>query len=227
MKKIIVPFIFLLFGAVTLQGCLPEEPPIAKRISLRFNADNLDTDITRGDDTIYIDEVKLVLDKFNLLTEGEAALETAIDILVMRYTDRDGLDAIVIESNIGFDFSRFTGIHLFIAEPNDDDAIDDPELRDGSETYAVIINGTYNGDEFSYRSQLQHDEIFEFDSTVRLDADEETLRVRVLTDVVNWIIDPQTDQILDPTIPDNSTRINQLIAESLSVEGDSYRSLPL
>lgn len=227
MNRTLQTTLSLILVAALFTACLPEEPPVPKRISVRYQVTGLDSEITRGDDAITLDEVKLVLDKFNLQTGSDATLETNPDVIVLHYNDNSGLDETVLQNNIGYDdFSRFRAIRLFVAEPKEDDVVQDADLKTINDSWSTVIKGTYNGNSFTFKSKLTFDKLYEFEEVAELTADKETLLIRILTNVENWVVDAQTDQILDPTRSENTSAINANIEASLEVEGSAVTTLP-
>lgn len=214
--------ILIAFGLIVslAAGCLPdEESLIPNRIDFRFNVENVGTEIKRGQDSIEVREVKFLLDKFILDTDTDARLPSdGVDALVLRYVPSDGQDEEIIATPIQYDFENFTGVELLVDKANQDDAIDDDDFKDGDETYAFIFKGKYNGNDFVYRSKVQFSKLFEFPSTVTLTADKETLVLRILTNVEEWIVDPDTDQVIDPTDTQNISKIDSLLEVSLGVD---------
>lgn len=227
MNRTIQTTLSLILVAALFTACLPEEPPVPKRISLRYQVTGLDSEITRGDDTIYLDEVKLVLDKFNLQTGSDATLSTNPDVIVLAYNDNSGLDETVLQNNIGYDdFSRFRAIRLFVAEPKEDDVVQDSDLKTVNDSWSTVIKGTYNGNAFTFKSKLAFDKLYEFEEVAELTGDKETLLVRILTEASEWVLDAETDQIIDPTRSENASAINANIEASLKVEGSAVTTLP-
>lgn len=226
MKTQILRLLIISFGLFALQGCMPEDAPIPKRIQIKLNVENVGTAVEREGNTVNVQEVKMLMDQFILDTDVEARIQ-ANRPAILRYAESNaGSDISVFAGQIGFQYDTFTAIEIFIQQPDPQDNIPDRDLITAEDRYSIFIEGTYNGEEFVYRSKTSFTKLMDFDS-ISINGEEETLAILLRSDVQSFLIDPETGQILDPREESNSETIDALIEESFSVEASAEQSLPL
>lgn len=226
MKNHFLKVLLVSFGLFAFQGCMPDDAPIPKRIQIQLNIENVGTAVEREGNSVNIQEIKMLMDQFILDTEGEARIR-ANQPAILRYTESNaGSNISVFAGQIGFEFDTFTGIEIFIQQPDPQDNIPDRDLISGGERFSIFIEGTYNGEEFVYRSKTSFAKLMDF-STISIDGEEETLAILLKSDVQDFFINPETGQVLDPGQESNSETIDALIQESFSVEASARQSLPL
>lgn len=222
--------LLLLATLLLLSGCLPDAPPAPKRISMSFLAEGIgdqNSELTAGGDTLVLSEIKLFLNSFILDTRQEARLE-AQEGFILQYESRDsGLDSDQFAGELGYDdFDVFTGFEFFIAPPPDSISVPDTDLVTGGERFSIVLRGNYNGSEFEYKSKGELNRLLDFDSGVNLGGENEILRVRLLTDVQEFMIDPEEGRILSPTDPADSSAIITRLENSFDVEAFAESVLP-
>lgn len=218
---LVFPFLFL------LSGCLEtSEPGLPNRVALDFRVGNVGTTIERGQDKLNVSGVKLLIDKFNLLTDTEAKLQTDVGPLVMSYSSLDGEYNNVVEGNIAFeDINTFTAIKLFIDKLGSGESVSDPDFSGSDQNYSIVVRGTYNGTDFFYRSQTSFERQLDFAGPVDLGSDSKTLQINILTNVNNFMVDPETNEILSPNESSNTAVIDSLLRKSLNVNASAMNTL--
>jgi len=182
--------------------------------------DEIGNTIVVDQDSISVDEVKLLADKINLQLADGQILQTSIDALVMTYRSQfDGQDENILSANIGFEnINRFQGMQLFINPPLNSDDIQDSDFFGDSTNYAFIMRGTYNSKDFEYLSNISFDKSFDFGNIIELNNKEETLLIRILLNMRSILVDGTQNAILDPGDPDNQVTIDSLLKEDISIE---------
>jgi len=224
-RNLFIPILVILIGF----GCIPDrESVVPSRVDVRFNVSNLDTDLGDGQDTVNINTVKILLDKFNLLTPDEDTIQTNVDGIILSF-DSNNLnnDEVVFQAAIGFeDFRSFKALDVFVEKAEQTDSIFDQDLKTPNDTYSFVLKGTFNDQSFTYQSQVKFQKLFEFDP-ITLDENTETLQLRILTDILDFMIDRQTREILSPNNPDDIVKIDSLLEVSLLLDASATSSLPL
>lgn len=213
-------YIFLSLSVMLMWSCIQtSDPEIPNRMYLLLNVDKVGSTVTAGEESIVVNNIKLLTDKFNLLVPDGAKLESQPDGLIMEYrTEKNGEDELVLSVNIGYeDFKQFNGMELFVAPPAEDDNIQDNDFFGSEKNYSLVIKGEHNGNSFVYNSNVSFEETFEF-PVVDLTGDDPHIVIRLLLDIEDILIDPSTDQILDPENEDNKAVIDSLTQSSINLE---------
>lgn len=221
--KLFVPaFAAILLFSSCVQTPDPETP---KRISYAFNVSNVGDTLVVDQDSVSVNQVKILADKFKLQLPDSAQLESQVDAIIMGYNEQNNdEDELVLGVNIGFEeFSRFLGFDLFIAPPNDDDNIQDNDFFGSDGNYSVIMKGVYNGSNFTYRSAPNFTKEFSFDNGIKLDDEKSTLALRVLLDVENVLIDKTNNKLYDPR--NDKAAIDSLIERNMDLDAFATQRL--
>ncbi|MDX1672396.1 MAG: hypothetical protein R3211_08635, partial [Balneolaceae bacterium] len=151
---------------------------------------NTGDSIVKGQDTVVVSEVKLLLDRFNLIAVN-TTLQTSTEPLILEFSESDiGRDVAILQGNIGFtDVEEFIGLKIFIDKTELNDPILDDDLAGG---FSISVEGTYNGIPFDYQSDTVFERELNFNN-VTLTDERETLVVRLVTSISSWMVDPSTN----------------------------------
>jgi len=228
MKRIPTIFVSVLLIGIILAGCLPEEAPISKRIDLNFNVARTGLAITDGTDSVTVNEIKMAMDRFIVDTDGDARLESRPNTLIFRYTDSNaGNDEQVFAGSFGFaQFDVFSGMEIFLEPVQPEDSIGDPDLFEDGDGITLFFSGQFNGEAFEYKSTFVDSVLFDFSSNVELNEDRETLKIRLLSDISDFLIDPVSDNIISPVDDANRSKIDSLYKIALQLEATAEQSIP-
>lgn len=199
------------------------EPESPRRINFLFNVDNVGNQITVGQDSIEVNEIKLLADRINLAyDDGDngATLQTSVDALIFAYESDDaGDDETVLSARIGFeDIERFEGMELFVDQPTEGENIQDGDFFGEEMNFSFIITGTYNTQAFTYQSGVSFSKVFDFDNVIQLNNTDETLILRVTADIREILVDQSRNVILNPQDSANKAVIDSLFQESIDVD---------
>lgn len=219
--KQLVPVLTFYFVVLLIGSCVQTpDPDKPKRISYIFNVAHVGDTLSVNQDTVHVNEIKILVDKFNLQMPDSAKLQSSADAIIMNYNQQNNdEDELVLGVNIGFeDFKRFLGLELFIAPPNANDNIQDDEFFGSSGNFSIIMKGKYNNDDFTYKSDANFREVLPFGNPVRLEGGKKTLALRVLLDIEDVLIDETANLIYDPGNSDNKTVIDSLVQTSLEID---------
>lgn len=107
-------------------------------------------------------------------------------------------------------------IEFDIHKPEDMETPPDPDFRigdSGDERFSIIITGTYNGQNFVYRSNENMEQEMELTTPLIITEDTENINVTLKVNVSNWFVDESGNQ-LDPLNPDNESDIDDSIERS-------------
>lgn len=216
------------FGLTLISGCIQTpDPDVPKRVAILYNIEDVGNDIVAGQDTVVIDEVKLLADRINLVLFDETILQTTPDAIVMTYrSEFEGEDETILNANIGFeDLDRFQGMNLLIEVPVEGDDIQDNDFFGTQSNFSFIFRGSYNGKNFTYKSGPNFEKDFSFDNILELSNENETLLLRFTYSMEDIMVDREANRILDPEIADNSAKIDSLIQEFIAVEASAVNAL--
>lgn len=219
-------FIPVFAAMVLFSSCVQTpDPETPKRISYAFNVSNVGDTLVVDQDSVSVNEIKILADKFNLQLPDDATLQSKPDAIIMGYNEQNNdEDELVLGVNIGFeDFSRFLGFDLFIAPPKSDDNIQDNEFFGTESNYSVIIKGTYNGSNFNYQSALNFKKAFKFNNGIELDDKKSTLALRVLLDIEDILIDETNNKIYNPK--KEGAAIDSLIERNIGLDAFAKQQL--
>lgn len=223
--------ILILLGfLVIMAGCLPDTPTVPNRISLSFLVDGMGGEngtISSDGNTLVVNEIKMYLGRYILGTPAEARLESNQGAILRFQDTHPGVPTQIFAGQIGYeDLDTFNDIEIFVAPPPDSVSVPDSDLVNSGERYSIIIKGTYNDSTFTFESKGSLNPLIEF-SQVSLSADRETLSIEMMTDIRDFMLDPQEGGIISPIEPDNNDRIVNLIEEAIRVEVTAESTSPV
>ena len=89
----------------------------------------------------------------------------------------------------------------------------DPDFSDDSTRYSVVVEGTYLGNEFFYKSRKSTHQRIKFDEPIEV-VDGEVLNVTLVVNPNDWFV--KNGETLDPTDGKNENDIDNLIMESFN-----------
>lgn len=107
-------------------------------------------------------------------------------------------------------------IEFDVHKPEDNETPPDPDFKigdSGDERFSIIIEGTYEGQDFLYRSTENMEQELELASPLTINEDTETLNVTLTVDLSKWFVDENNNE-LSPINPDNENAIDESIKRS-------------
>ncbi|TVQ67138.1 MAG: hypothetical protein EA360_03165 [Balneolaceae bacterium] len=192
-----------------------------RRLALYFFANNVGSEISIGDANLIISEFKFSLDRFNLYTANDLTLQTSADVtaLIYSYDQNISGDRLILDVDLGFrDIDRFTGYELFVEPPSSRTGVLDGDFFGQDTNFSVIIRGTVDELDFTFRSSLSFTN--EYDFIVDVGGREETLIIRNLIDVEDVFTDSD-GSFLNPVLSANEQKIVGNIESKLRVQASS------
>lgn len=102
---------------------------------------------------------------------------------------------------------------------DEDDEVNDPDFTEGSDETSIVVKGTYEGQEFTYKSEEDFELEFEFNPPIEIDANTNSVDINLMVDVNSWFVDGSGND-LDPTDPNNREQIDQNIENSFEADND-------
>ncbi|MBO6585828.1 MAG: hypothetical protein JJ953_06960 [Gracilimonas sp.] len=213
--------ILLFIVAVSLvSACSIFNPDIQveKRIALYFEVDEIAEDLQAGEDTLRVDEFKFSIGQFNLKGDDiELGSSNSIRAFIFGYDENATDERLVIGVGLTIaDNAVFNSYTMFLRPVAQGSNIVDDDFIGSNGNYSIIIKGTYNGKNFTYRSKANFTKELTFED-VKLNDDDETIVIIKSLDLKDVFYD-ENDNLIDPTNSDNSSQIIENIENSLTVE---------
>jgi len=212
-----------LFASIMLIGCESSTSPSAEtpRLQLQFQAKISSLNANQllkvtDQNLIVIEEVKFFVDEMDLAgTRGTEDFEVEEFIVNLPL---DGTPLTITDQTIPAGF--YDEFELEIEKPDDDAAVNDPDFKDETGKYSVVVKGKYNGEDFTFRSREDFE--IEIDLDPALEIEESGNSILVLTiDLSRWFKGLNGED-LNPGDSGNTNRINQNIEKSFEAFEDKY-----
>ncbi|NGP75281.1 hypothetical protein G3570_01440 [Balneolaceae bacterium YR4-1] len=111
---------------------------------------------------------------------------------------------------------QYDEIEFDVHKPEDNETPPDPDFKvgtSGDERFSVIIQGTYNGEEFTYRSSENMEQELELSTPLNITEDTDRINVTLTVNLSEWFVD-ENNNPLDPTLVDNENAIDESIKRS-------------
>ncbi len=111
---------------------------------------------------------------------------------------------------------QYDEIEFDVHKPEDNETPPDPDFKigtSGDERFSVIIQGTYNGEDFTYRSSENMDQELELSTPLNITEDTDRINVTLTVNLSEWFVD-ENGNPLDPTLADNKNAIDESIERS-------------
>lgn len=165
---------------------------------------------------ITVNEVKLFIREMKL--EGARITRdfNIRDFILNVPTEESPFEITHVDIPRGF----YDELDLDIRKPESKIELDDSEFRDGSGSYSLVVKGTFNGVDFTYRSE--EDYKFEADISPHLEIlSGQTTVIALTIDFEGWFMGDK-DGYLDPSDSRNTKQINDNIKDSFSDFEDEF-----
>ena len=217
-------FIAALIVLIAFTGCVDSETTIPKRLSMRFEVENIDGQLFGQSDTLEINEFKFLVGNFRAITTDDDSLDIRQRGLIFSFSDSQvGQEKTIIEGPIGFSgFTDFKSVQVLIRQVQNSDQISDPDLiqgTDDSQLFTMVVKGQYNSVNFTMLSSFEHFEEFIFDEVVEVTNDQETIVITLITDIEDiFFSNTSPVRLLDPRNAEDKEAVIDNFTESIEVE---------
>jgi predicted small secreted protein len=163
----------------------------------------------KNQNTLEVQEVRFFIDELELESVQNDTLDFEIEDFIVNLP-LDGTPLSLTEAEVPA--GLYDEFELEMEKPDSDDAINDPDFRDGTGSYSVVAKGLYNGEAFMFRSGKDFE--IEMDLQPSLEISEASNAVLVVSiDVESWFKN-ETGENLNPGDSSNTILINQNIERS-------------
>jgi len=162
-----------------------------------------------SDDTIQLDIVKILLRDIKIKNQsGNDEMNIKVGPFVVNL-NLAGMTTNFAVNNVppgSYDRIRFR-VHTL----EDSEIPPDPEFKEGSLRYSVIVKGMYNSVPFVYKSKKSAHQDLKLETPIQV-ADNSTANLTITVDPLNWFY--KDSVLMDPNDPANENDINNNIEHS-------------
>lgn len=204
----IIPFI--------LSSCLSGENQISSRVQVGLELQSLDDTLRSGQDSILIDNIRLILGKSYFLESEDTLFINRGENPRQLSFDQQSANPVLLAGGT-FPEGTYEQIKLTIPKaPTETSALIDEDFTNGDIRYTLIVEGTYNGEDFRYRSERVFEPEFALQPAITVPEFNQAFAFLISNDVEGWFL--SGNGLLDPGNPDNSTEINDNIEQLFTIE---------
>lgn len=183
--------------AVTMQ--------VQTNTAAKFKAVNLDS----------LTEVKFLVEELELESVNDDSSDFEVEDLIVNLPldgSRIELTSQIIPSGVYEEFEMEI-------EHDDETSVSDPDFSENGNHYSLVIRGSYNGEEFLFRSEEDFEIEMELNPVLEISDNNGSTSVAINIDPSGWFLDSQGNP-LDPSDPANKELIEENIENSFEAEED-------
>ncbi|MCH2449796.1 MAG: hypothetical protein MK198_06570 [Gracilimonas sp.] len=173
----------------------------------KFKAINLDS----------LTEIKLLVEELELESVSDDSADFEVGNLIINLP-LDGspiqLTSQIIPNGIYDEFE------MEIENEDDGSSVSDPDFNENGNSYSVVIRGSYDGEEFLFRSDKDFEIEMELNPAIEISDNTSSTAVSINIDPTGWFVDSQGNP-LDPSDPANKELIENNIENSFEAEEDN------
>lgn len=198
-------------------------------MSLNFAAQNASSSskiATTQADELTITEAKMLIKEVELESslEDDGAANDTLDFETGPLVVSLNLDGTPNEVSINeVPAGSYDEIEFEVHKPEDGETPPDPDFKTGSsgnERFSVIIKGTFNGQDFLYRSRENMEQELELAHPLVINDDTGNTNLTLSVDLSLWFKN-ENGTTLDPTAENNRSRIDDSIKRSFEAFKDN------
>ena len=210
--------LLLLFGMSSCDSTNPTADLSSLSVSFATKGTGMQKDHSLQSTHLTITEAKMLIRKIEFENDVEDdgipddSLEFEAGPLVVNLQLDGSVNSIAV-SNV--DPGSYDEIEFEVHKPEDNETPPDPEFKvgtSGDERFSVIVRGSYNGQDFLYRSRVNMEQEIALAQPLILQENQEA-NVTLTVDLSQWFVDQQGNE-LDPTIVENQDAIDESIKRS-------------
>lgn len=223
MKQLYTLMTLLLAGVFFTTACdtnkLDEFANVQLQMQVSSNNTTAKQFITSQDQHgVEIQEIKLFVEEMELESIQNDSLDFEIENLIVNLP-LDGSPLVLTEQT--FPAGIYDEFEIEIEKPDDLDVnVSDPDFRDETGSYSIVVKGMYNGEEFMFRSSEDFEIDIDLNPPLEIVEDDNALLV-ISVDVSSWFKGANGED-LDPKDPANTEQINENIENSFEAFEDLF-----
>ncbi len=173
----------------------------------KFKAINLDS----------LTEIKLLVEELELESVSDDSADFEVEDLIVSLP-LDG-SPIQLTSQI-IPNGMYDEFEMEIENEDDSSSVSDPDFNENGNSYSIVIRGSYNGEEFLFRSDKDFEVEMELNPAIEISDNTGSTAVSINIDPTGWFVDSQGNS-LDPSDPANKELIENNIQNSFEAEEDN------
>ena len=222
--------IFKLFNVILVVGVIavgcdltessidgPSDVQVQMKVNTGAAAKAMLTSNSEHGNTIEIHEVKLFIEEMELESIMNDSLDFEIEYFIANLP-LDGSPLVITEKQIPAGI--YDEFELEIEKPDDDVEVNDPDFRDETGSYSLVVKGLFNGEEFTFRSSEDFEIDIDLNPPLEVTETESSLLV-ISIDVDSWFRD-SNGEFMDPKDFRNTELINENIENSFEGFEDQF-----
>lgn len=171
---------------------------------------------TISSDHVILSSVKMLVEELELESVADDSSDFEIENQVVELP-LDGSPYQLSTKNVPS--GLYNEFELEVDGIDDDDNVNDPDFTEGSDETSIVIKGSYNGQDFTFKSEEDFEIEFEFNPPIEIDETTNSVDINLMVDVSIWFIDGSGNE-LDPTDPANREQIEDNIENSFEADDD-------
>jgi len=165
---------------------------------------------------IVLEEVKLFVEEFELESLRDDDYDFELDDIIVNLP-LDGTPFTITQQEVRP--GLYEEFEMEVERPGDDTQVSDSDFSDDAGRYSIAVRGTFNGEEFFFRSKKDFELEMDLNPPLEI-AEGEDFSLTLGVDLSKWFYDSGSDDYLDPSDEANLTKINNSIAKSFKMMDD-------
>lgn len=165
---------------------------------------------------IVLEEVKLFVEEFELESLRDDDYDFELDDIIVNLP-LDGTPFTVTQQEVRP--GLYEEFEMEVERPGDDTQVSDSDFSDDTGRYSIAVRGTFNGEEFFFRSKKDFELEMDLNPPLEI-AEGEEFSLTLGVDLSKWFYDAESDDYLDPSDEANLAKINNSIAKSFKMHDD-------
>ncbi len=199
--------LLILLIAVMLSACSENSTqPDTSNFSVSFGIENALPKVSV--DGLELSSVKILIRSLKLNAAGDDTVNVRTDPFVVELDLSGNVHAI---ARADIPDQSYDKIKFEVHKPESIEESPEPEFIDDEANYSVIVTGTANEMEFTYKSRKSAHQIIHLEDPVSLD-ESGVLNITLIVNPYEWF--EKDGNLLDPTLEFNINEIDNLIKDS-------------
>ncbi len=205
-SEFILIVVTLFFSLLFLSSCLDDDDrttsEFPSNINISFNIPDIGQSKFDGQNTLTVERARFAIRSFALKRDEQSNFNLGDGIAFIGFSTADTEDIDIGSRQIGG--AVFTGVLFEITRPENSDQIQDFDfivLNENGElerAFTMIIEGTFNGEPFEYKTEGVLEIELDFESFVNLPNTNGGMNIRLLPRTENWFRDNQS-RLINPS----------------------------